>query len=130
MLSRRATLVFGAVDLVTAAVIALGVFRGLPARWAPVDVPAAALVALELASAAGLIAGAPWGRRVARVTSALALALGLALVTTLALAASWLSGVYGPVGLGGAVVLALVAALAVPYLVVAPAVQLVWMAPP
>ena len=55
------------------------------------------------------------------------LALGLALVTVLAVTASWLSGVYGPVGAGGAVVLVLVAALALPYLVVLPVVRLVWL---
>jgi hypothetical protein len=48
-------------------------------------------------------------------------------VTVLAVTASWLSGVYGPVGAGGAVVLVLVAALALPYLVVLPVVQLVWL---
>jgi hypothetical protein len=61
------------------------------------------------------------------VGAAFALALGLALVTWLALTASWLSGVYGPVGRGGALLLAFVAALALPYLVVLPAVQLVWL---
>jgi hypothetical protein len=130
MLSRRAALVFGVVDLITAILIAFGVFRGLPARWPPVDLPAEVLIVLELASSAGLITGTSWGRPLARATSAVALAVGLALVTTLALTASWLSGVYGEIGMGGAVVLALVAALALPYLVVAPAVQLVWMAPP
>lgn len=128
MLSRRAARVFGIANLLTAALLALGVFRGLPARWAIVDVPAATLAALEVASGVGLLRGAGWAVRVARATSALALALGLSLVTVLALTASWLGGVYGPIGAGGAVVLVLVAALALPYLVVAPLVQLVWLA--
>ena len=50
--------------------------------------------------------------------------LGLLLVGALAISASFLMGIYGPVGRGGAVILVLVAALAVPYLVVAPALQL------
>jgi hypothetical protein len=127
MLSRRAAVVFGVVDLVTAAVILLGVFVGLPSRWAPVDVPAALLVVLDLASAAGLLGKQPWAARVARVSSIVALALGLWLITVLAVTAGWLSGVYGPVGMGGAVIMALVAALALPYLVVMPAVRLVWL---
>ena len=127
MLSRRAAVVFGVADLVTAAVLVLGVFVGLPSRWAPVDVPAVALIAVDVAAGVGLLAGKPWAARVARGASALSLALGLVLVTTLALTASWLSGVYGPVGMGGAVILALVAALALPYLVVVPVVRLVWL---
>jgi hypothetical protein len=127
MLSRRAAVVFGIADLVTAAVIVLGVFVGLPSRWAPVDVPAVVLIAVDLAAGVALLARKPWAPRVARAASALSLALGLALVTTLALTASWLSGVYGPVGMGGAVILGLVAALALPYLVVVPVVRLVWL---
>jgi hypothetical protein len=92
-----------------------------------VDLPAAALIAVDLAAGVGLLTGKPWAPRVARAASALSLALGLALVTVLATTASWLSGVYGPVGLGGAVILALVAALALPYLVVLPVVRLVWL---
>src|SRR6185312_2865097 len=100
MLSRRAAVVFGVADLVTAALVAVGVFVALPARWAPVDVCAAVVIAADVASGVGLLRGAPWAARVARAASALALTLGLALVTTLAVTASWLSGVYGPVGKG------------------------------
>jgi hypothetical protein len=127
MLSRRAAVVFGVADLVTAAVVVLGVFVGLPSRWAPIDVAAAALALLDLASGVGLLASRPWAPCVARWASVIALALGLWLVAVLAITASWLSGVYGPVGLGGAVILALVAALALPYLVVLPVVRLVWL---
>jgi len=67
---------------------------------------------------------------VARAASAVALALGLFLVTVLAVTASWLSGVYGPVGAGGAIILTLVAVMALPYLVVLPVVELVWLRPP
>jgi hypothetical protein len=128
----RATLlarVFGGLDLASALVVAVGVFAGLPARWGVVDVPAAALVALFLASGAGLLARASWAARVARAASVVALVLGLALVATLALTASYLSGIYGPVGKGGAVILGIVAALALPYLVAFPAAQLLWLGP-
>jgi len=64
------------------------------------------------------------------VASPVALALGLFLVSVLAVTASWLSGVYGPVGAGGAIILTLVAVLALPYLVVLPVVELVWLRPP
>ena len=127
MLSRRAAVAFAVGDLITAALVMVGVFVGLPSRWPVVDVPAVVLAALHTASGAGLLAGRGWGPGVARVASAVSLALGLLLITVLALTASWLSGVYGPVGLGGAVVLALVAALALPYLVALPVLRLVCM---
>jgi hypothetical protein len=127
MLARRAALVFGIADLVTAAVLVIGVFVGLPSRWVPVDATAIVLTGAQVAAGVGLLAGKSWAPRVARAASAFALALGLALITVLAVTASWLSGVYGPVGAGGAVVLVLVAALALPYLVVMPVVQLVWL---
>jgi hypothetical protein len=127
MLTRRAALVFGAGNVLTAGLVALGVFVGLPGRWWPVDVGAAAIVALELASGIGLLRGTGWATLATRVAGGVALALGLLVVTLLAVTASWLSGVYGPVGKGGAIVLALVAALALPYVVVLPVVELAWL---
>jgi hypothetical protein len=124
---RRAALAFGTADLARAAIIAVGVFAGLPSRWVPVDAVALVLVALDLSAGIGLLAGTSWASRAARLGSATMLAVGLALITVLAVTASWLSGVYGPVGFGGAVLAVLVAALALPYLVVLPVVQLLWL---
>jgi hypothetical protein len=146
MFSSRAALVFGIADLVTAALIVFGVFVALPARWVPVDSVAAVLAALKVASSSTLLIAARnaarqadgtwgyapvdrWARRLARVAAAASLLVGLCVVTALALTASWLGGVYGSVGVGGAIVLALVAALALPYLIVLPAVELLWFAP-
>lgn len=127
MSPRRASIAFGAANLLTAALVSLGVFVALPARWLPVDLAAAALVALQAAAGVGLVADARWGKRVGRAAAAVALVLGLAAVTLLAVAASWLSGVYGPVGRGGAIVLVLCAALALAYLVALPAGELLWL---
>src|SRR5580658_1933619 len=128
-LSHRAALVFGVAGLLTAVLLTLGVFVGLPARWVVVDIAAALLLVLKLASGVSLIAGTRGARTTATIAAGLSLALGLALVTTLALTASWLSGVYGPVGRGAAVLMVLVAAMVLPYLVVLPVVQLVWLRP-
>lgn len=129
MLPRRTALVIGTADIFTAALVVFGVFVALPDRWWPVDTAAAALTAIEVASGIGLLVGAPWAVRVARAAGAAALALGLFTVTVLAVTASWLSGIYGPVGRGGATVLAFVALLVLPYLVVLPIVQLLWLRP-
>jgi hypothetical protein len=127
MLSRRAALVFGLTDLATAALILFGVFVALPDRWWPVDLSASVLCALELGAGAGLLLGRGWGPRLARAASAIALAFGLLTVTALAVSASWVAGVYGSIGSGGAIILTLTAALLVPYLVALPLVQLVWL---
>jgi hypothetical protein len=127
MLTRRAAIVFAIVDLSTGALLGSGVFFGLPDRWIVVDATAAALMLLQLSAGVGLLARAPWAARLASVASLASLVVGLGLVTVLALTASWLSGVYGPVGRGGGIILALVALLALPYLVVLPAVQLFWL---
>jgi hypothetical protein len=127
MLTRRATLVFGVANVLTAGLVALGVFAGLPARWWPVDTGAAVIVVLELVSGFGLLRGARWAGLATQIASVVALALGLVVVSLLAVTASWLSGVYGPVGKGGAIILALVAALTLPYAVVLPVVELAWL---
>ncbi len=129
-MSVRGRLAFGFLDLVAASLVAIGVFRGLPSRAWAIDGCAAAVIALLAVSGVGLMLGKPWAPRVARVTSMIVLALGLGLVATLALTASYLAGIYGPVGKGGAVILALVAALALPYLVALPASQLLWLGRP
>jgi hypothetical protein len=129
-MSRHVTLAFGVANLITALLVAGGVFVGLPARWAPLDGVAGVVALLEMASGVGLVTRAPWGSGAARAASTVALAAGLFAVTSLAVAASWLSGVYGPVGTGGSIILALVAALVLPYLVVLPCAELVWLGVP
>src|SRR4051812_49264331 len=120
---------FGAVDLVSALLVFLGVFVGLPVRYWPVDIGAAVLLLAFLGAGVGLLGRAPWGRDTARIASLAALGLGLLLIGVLAVSVSYLNGIYGPVGKGGALILVLVAALALPYLVVLPAAQLLWLGP-
>jgi hypothetical protein len=129
MLSRNVAFVFAGIDALTAMLVGFGVFVALPSRYWPIDLPAILLVLAHLGAAGALFAQMPWARRLAAVTSLVTLVVGLALVSALALTASWLSGVYGPVGRGGGIILALVALLSLPYLVALPLVQLFWMRP-
>jgi hypothetical protein len=126
--SRAAAMMFGTVDIISAILVYFGVFEGLPARYWLVDGGAALIIALFVAAGAGLVAGTTWAPRAALVASVASLVLGLLLITTLALTASYLSGIYGPIGRGGAMILGLVAALALPYLVAVPLAQLAWVA--
>jgi hypothetical protein len=128
-MSTRARWLFGLADLLTAVIVGIGVFVGLPARYAPVDVSAAVVVALMGAAGVMLLLRARLAERVARVASAVALGAGAVLIAASAWSASYLWGIYAPVGRGGAIILLLVAALALPYLIVLPAAQLVWTMP-
>jgi hypothetical protein len=129
MPTRAASIGFGVTDVLTGALVAVGVFAGLPARWWPVDVGAGLLAALDVAAGVALLVGVRWAPRLVQVACAVALVLGLFTVTMGAVTASWLAGVYGPVGGGGALILGLVAALVLPYTVALPLAQLVWLRP-
>jgi hypothetical protein len=128
-MKKGARIGFGVVDLGVAALVAWGVFRGLPTRWWVVDDGAVVVVALMAASGIALLANHRFAERITRVAGFVVLALGLAVFAALALTASWLYGVYGPVGKGGAALFTLVALLVFPYVVVLPAVLLAWVGP-
>ena len=128
-MNKGARIGFGMLNLAVGALVAWGVFRGLPTRWWAVDSGAAVVCALLAASGILLLADHRRKEVVTRVAGFVVLALGLAVFAALALTASWLYGVYGPVGKGGAALFALVALLVFPYVVVLPAVLLAWVGP-
>jgi hypothetical protein len=78
-----------------------------------------------LAGGGGLLFNKTWGRQIAVAASWLSLVIGMTTVTALAWTASFLVGLYGPVGGGGALILGAVAALMLPYLVGLPLIQLI-----
>ena len=128
-ISKRGRILCAVGSFTSAAVVGLGVFMGLPSRWAPVDVTAA-IVAVACAASGGLmLARHKAAERVARVVNLTVLGLGLLLIVLLAATAGYVSGIYGPVGKGGAMVLTVVAFLAVPYVVALPAAQLLYLGP-
>ena len=127
MTERRARILCAVGSFITAITVGGGVFGGLPSRWAPVDVTAVVVTLACLASGGMMAAGTKRAESVARVVSAVVLVLGLVLCVVLAATASYLSGLYGPVGKGGAMVLLVVAALAVPYVIALPAAQLLYL---
>ncbi len=128
-LSRRGRILCAVGSFTSSLVVAGGVFLGLPARWAPVDVTAVIVALACAASGAMMAANRGPKERVARVVNLAVLALGLVLVIVLAATAGYLSGIYGPVGKGGAGVLVVVALLAVPYLIALPGAQLLYLGP-
>lgn len=123
----RIRIAFGVLNLFVAALAYAGVFHGLPTRWAPVDVPAIAVIASMAASGVALVANRRGAEQLARMASVFVLAVGMLLFAVLVLTASWLAGVYGPVGRGGAMIFALVASMVLPYAILIPAAELLWL---
>lgn len=128
-MTRRGRILCAVGSFTSALVVAGGVFGGLPSRWAPVDVTAGIVALACAASGVMMLRDMRLAERVSRIVSAMVLALGMALVIVLALTAGYLSGIYGPVGKGGAMVLVFVAFLVVPYLIALPAAQLLYLGP-
>lgn len=126
-MSKRARILCAAGSFTSAAVVGFGVFAGLPTRWAPVDTTAAIVTLACVISGGLMLARSEHAALVSRIVNAVVMFVGLALILILAATASYLSGIYGPVGKGGAMVLVFVALLAVPYLVVLPAAQLLYL---
>ena len=126
-MTRRGRILCAVGSFTSALVVVGGVFLGLPARWMPVDLMA---VVIGLACAvSGTLMALDRGpkERVARAVNLGVLGVGLALVIMLAWTAGYISGIYGPVGKGGAGVLIVVALLAVPYMIALPGAQLLYL---
>ena len=107
--------------------LVIGIWGLLPARFWPIDVTGSLLALLQVTAAAGLLVRTPWARRLALVAGWAALLAGIVLASLLAMTVAHLSGTYGPVGAGGAVLMAVIAALVLPYLVFLPAMQVAWL---
>jgi hypothetical protein len=118
---------FIVMNLGIAALITLGVFRGLPVRSLGVDGSALLLVVGFALSAIGLWRKTAWGLRCARLTSQVSLGLGLVSIVLLCMSISFLAGVNGAIGVGGVVLAVAVVALVAPYLIAFPLLQLWWL---
>ena len=120
---------FGIANFFVAATVAWAVFHGLPSRWWVIDFGGTVIIAMMAMSGALLLLDHELARRITRVAAGLALALGLSLFAALVTSASWLWGTYGQVGRGGASVFILVCVMVLPYLVVLPVAELLWVGP-
>lgn len=109
---------------VIGALLLAGIWLALPARWWPVDVFGTALGASALLAAVLLAARPGLGMRWVQAVIWAELVLGTLAVTLLATSMAQLSGSYGPVGSGGALLMGTICALIVPYLVALPVLQL------
>ncbi len=110
-------------DVLLGVALLVGIWAGLPDRWWPVDAGGTIIGALLVLVGGGLWLRRRWAEPAALAVAAVTCASGGMLVTALAVTAGQLSGMYGPVGLGGSAILATAFLLLLPYLVVFPAAQ-------
>jgi hypothetical protein len=123
----RSALTFAIVNALLAIALLGGVFGALPTRFWAVDIPSAGLAALLLVSAIGVSTQRSWGRAALRISALCALAIGLATLAALALSASYLGGIHGELGRNGLIACIVGACLLGPYLIIYPALQLLWL---
>ena len=120
-LARR---IWGLVDLVYGAVLAAVVLGALPERHLAVDALGCASSLVLVTAGLALVGNAAWAARAARAACTILLVTGVVLLGGIIASIGFLHGIYGAVGELGVAVLCVLAALAVPYFVVLPLLQL------
>jgi len=123
----RVRVAFGVLNALSAAVLLVGVFGVVQPRFWALDVPAAIIALVELVSALGLLAKLPWAERALSVAAWVTFVLGALIVSLILLTIVFLRGIHGDFGLAALAVSSLIIALLVPYTVVLPAVELLWL---
>ena len=118
---------FGLLNVVSALVLLVGVFGVVEPRFWALDVPAAIIALVELVSAVGLLARLPWAMRALAVSAWVSFALGLTILSLVVITIVFLRGIHGDYGLAALAVSGLIIALLVPYTVLLPALELLWL---
>src|SRR6185369_10931924 len=120
-------LTFGILNALSALVLLVGLFGVVEPRFWALDVPLLTIALLELVSAVGLLAKLPWAMRALAVSAWISFGLGLLVVSLIVLTMVFLLGIHGDFGVAALAVSSLIVALLVPYTVVLPAIELLWL---
>ena len=123
----RVRIAFGVLNGLAGVVVLVGVFGVAEPRFWALDVPAALIGVAQLASAVSLLARLRWALRALQVAAWLTFVLGLVVVFLVVLTMLFLRGIHGDYGVAAMAVSGLVVALLVPYVVVLPALELLWL---
>ena len=121
---RRASLVYGVLDLLLAAIYLYVFLRLVPSRSGTFTAVAVGVSLVLAGGGVGMLAGRPWGRRLAFVASLVMLAACFALVTLLVASAAYLHGIYDGIGEAGSVISILIALVAIEVVGLVPGLQL------
>jgi hypothetical protein len=129
-LSNAARLTFGISNLLVALILSVGLFLVVQPRFWGLDVPLALIALSQLASGAGLLLRLPWATRALRVSAWASFGLGLVVISLIVLSMVFLRGILGDYGVAAIAVSGLIVALLVPYVLVLPALELLWLKRP
>ena len=119
--------IFAVGNALLALALVCGVFVALPVRFWGVDGPSVVLAALLVISSFGLLRQTTWRYRALRISALCELAIGLVAIAAMLLAIAYLGGIHGEVGRSGLVIAMVGSALLIPYLIVYPSLQLIWL---
>jgi hypothetical protein len=118
---------FGLLNALMSAILLNGMFVAVRTRVWAVDVPVALLGALLLASAIGLLANTRWSLALLRVAAWASFVFGLIAIALLLLTIAFLRAIHGDYGFAATATSELVIALAVPYAIAIPVLELLWL---
>jgi hypothetical protein len=123
----RVRLLFAVSNALVALILLVGVFGLIQPRFWALDVPAAVLALVELVSAVSLFARLPWALRALSLAAWITFVGGLLLVGSIVLTMVFLRSIHGEDGVVATAVSGLVVLLLVPYTLLLPVVQLLWL---
>ena len=126
-LSNAARLTFGISNLLVALILLGGVFVVVQPRFWGLDAPLALIALVQLTSGVGLLLRLPWAARALRVSAWVSFASGLLVISLVVLSMVFLRGILGDYGVAAMAVSGLIVALLVPYVLVLPALELLWL---
>lgn len=120
----RACIVYGVLDLLSAALYLLLFLKLVPSRSPLFTALAVLLSGLLAAGGVGMFVRAAWGKRIAAIASITMLLACVALVSLLAYSAAYLHGIYDGIGQAGSAIALLAAFVAFEVVGLLPALQL------
>lgn len=123
----RVRIAFGVWNALTALVLLVGLFAVVEPRYWALDLPLGAIALLDLGAAVALLAQRSWARPALTIAAWVGFVLGLLVISLIALSMSYLRGIHGDPGVAGVAVCGLIIALLVPYTLVVPALELLWL---
>jgi len=118
---------FGVWNAVAAAVLLCGVLLVVQPRFWALDVPLTLIALVQGASAVGLLANRAWAERALRLAAWTAFVLGLLVLSAIVLSMVFLRAIHGDYGVAALAVSGLIIALLVPYVLVLPVLELLWL---
>ncbi len=126
-LSNSARLTFGILNVLTALILSGGLCVVVQPRFWAFDLPLALIALSQWVSGVALLARLRWAARALGIAAWASFGLGLLVISLVVLSMVFLRGILGDYGVAALAVSGLIVALLVPYVLLLPAVELLWL---